>query len=152
MLLAEDHVLLGSVQRPTRIDAPLQRAADVAIEPGMAPAQLVKHTDDDADAGRAFEDRHDLGVPVGLQRIGSPTAAWRLLLRRQSGVFLNPAGSRNGEPRLGRGGLGGKCWSVTHVQPHLVVGDVEAGQVLIPRSRDESTAWLRSTRPPDGSK
>ena len=50
-----------------------------------------------------------------------------------------------------RGGLGGACLSVTHVQPHLVVGDVEAGQVVDPpRCRDESTAWPSPTRPPDG--
>jgi hypothetical protein len=30
--------------------------------------------------------------------------------------------------------------SVSHVQPHLVVGDVKAGQYLIPQFRDESDA------------
>jgi hypothetical protein len=28
--------------------------------------------------------------------------------------------------------------SVSHIQPHLVVGDVKAGQSLIPQFRDES--------------
>ncbi len=35
VLLAEDHVLFGAVERPSGIDAPLQRASDVGIDVGM---------------------------------------------------------------------------------------------------------------------
>ena len=42
VLLAEDHVLLRPVQRPPGLDAPLQRAPDVAVELGMAPAQFFE--------------------------------------------------------------------------------------------------------------
>ena len=130
VLLAEDHVLLGTMQRAPRIDATLQRAADVRVQPGMPTAQLVEHADH-PDAGSYLQDRDDLGVPVGLQRIGSAPLAWRLPLRRQSRIVLDPISGRGGEPRLGRSGLGRECLSGTHVQPHLVVVDVEAGQVVI---------------------
>ena len=73
MRLAEDHVLLGPVERPPGQDASLQRAADVGIEVGMAPAQLLEHSDH-PDAGRGLEDRRELGVPVRLERIRPPPA------------------------------------------------------------------------------
>jgi hypothetical protein len=38
VLLPEDHVLFGAVERPPGIDAPLQRASDVGVELGMASA------------------------------------------------------------------------------------------------------------------
>ena len=43
MLLAEDHILLGPCERPPGPHAPFQRAADVGIEVGMTPAQLLEH-------------------------------------------------------------------------------------------------------------
>src|ERR1700687_5748815 len=60
-------------------------------------------------------------------------------------------------PRCGspaEAGLGGSnggifAMSVNHVQPHLVVGDVKAGQYLIPQFRDESDACPGRSRPPD---
>jgi hypothetical protein len=149
VLLAEDHVLLGAIERSPRIDAPLQRATDVRVEIGMTPAQLIQNADH-ADPGRRLQDRHDVDVPIGRQWIGSTPSSWRLLLRRQPWIDLDPIPSRRREPHLGRCGYGGECLSVTHVQPHLVVVDVEAGQALIPRCRDESVAWPSPIRPPDG--
>lgn len=46
----------------------------------------------------------------------------------------------------------GQCQSLGHVQPHLVVGDVEARQGIVPSCRDESTACTSPAQPPDGSK
>src|SRR5258705_13027273 len=89
-------------------------------------------------------------MPIRRQRIGPAPPPRLLLLRRQPRIVLDPVGGRSREPRLGRGGLGAQCLSVTHVQPHLVIGDVEAGQALIPRCRDESTAWSNPAQPPDG--
>ena len=66
--LAEDHVLLGPVERPPGQDASLQRAANVGIEVGMAPAQLLEHADH-PDARRSLQNRRDLGIPVGLERV-----------------------------------------------------------------------------------
>jgi hypothetical protein len=79
VLLAEDHVLFRAVERPPGIDAPLQRASDVGVEVGMPAAQFVQHADH-ADAGRSLQDREDLGVPIGIERIGPSPAPRRLLL------------------------------------------------------------------------
>ena len=79
VLLAEDHVLFRAVERPPGIDAPLQRASDVGVEVGMPAAQFVQHPDH-ADAGRSLQDREDLGVPIGIERIGPSPAPRRLLL------------------------------------------------------------------------
>jgi hypothetical protein len=43
MLLPEDDVLLGPVQRPPGADAPLQRAADTGVDLRMAAPDLVKN-------------------------------------------------------------------------------------------------------------
>lgn len=43
VLLAEDHVLFGAVERPPGVDAPLQRAADVRIEVVMPSASVRPH-------------------------------------------------------------------------------------------------------------
>ena len=45
MLLPEDDVLLGPVQRPPGTDAPLQRAADAGADLGMAAPDLVENGD-----------------------------------------------------------------------------------------------------------
>ena len=69
------------------------------------------------------------------QRIGPPSSARGLLLRGQARISLDPVAGCWRETRLGGGdGDGGVGWSGTHVQPHLVVADVEAGQMLIPLS------------------
>src|SRR5581483_1995226 len=91
VLLAEDHVLRWPVERTPGCDAPLERAADVGVETGMAPAQLGQHTDR-ADAGSSLQHRHDLALPIGRQGIGSATAAWLLPLRRQPWIILDPVG------------------------------------------------------------
>jgi len=81
VLLAEDYVLLRPIERSPRADAPLQRAADVHVEIGMPPAQLIQNADH-ADARRCHQDRHDLAVPVRRQWIGPSPASRILLLRR----------------------------------------------------------------------
>ena len=74
-----------------------------------------------------------------------PPATWRLLLGGQARIGLDPVA---GCPR--DAGFGGRNvdsvsgWSETHVQPHLVVGDVEAGQSLIPRKLRRIRSLTRS--------
>lgn len=82
-----------------------------------------------------------------VQGIGPAPAARRLLLQRQARIIFDPVGGRGREARLGCGGLGGKGLSRTHVQPHLVVGDMEAGQSVI--SLDSETNQQLGRAPPD---
>ena len=127
--LAEDHVLLGPMKRPPGQDASLQRAADVGIEVGMAPAQFLEHADH-PDAGRGLEDRRDLGVPVRLERVWPPPASRLAPGRGQARIGFCTIPARGGKSRPGRGGLDGKSLSISHVKPHLAVGDVDARQTV----------------------
>jgi hypothetical protein len=43
MLLPENHVLLGTVERPPGANTPLQRATDARVDLGMAPPDLVEN-------------------------------------------------------------------------------------------------------------
>ena len=148
--LAEDHLLLGPVERPPGQDAPLQRAADVRIEVGMAPAQLFEHADH-PDRGRGLQDRRDLGVPVRLERVRPPPPPRLRLGRRQARIGFGPIPARGGKSRPGRGGLDGKRFSIPHVKPHLAVGDVDARQTVdSPSYRDESTVCADRSRLPAG--
>ena len=135
VLLPEHDILLRSGQRPPRPHATLQRAPDARADLGMATPDLRKDGNG-AQAWGRLQDRHDLGVPYVGQRIGPPSSARGLLLRGQARISLDPVAGRWRETRLGGGDgdSGGVGWSGTHVQPHLMVGDVEAGQMLIPRS------------------
>ena len=94
MLLAEDHVLLGPMMRPPVRNAPLQRPADVRVQLWMPPPHLGQHADR-ADAGRCFQDRHDLSLEDRGQRVRAPSFARLLLLRRQAriGIDAEAAGS-----------------------------------------------------------
>src|SRR5437588_7252506 len=102
MLLPEDDVLLGPVQRPPGADATLQRAADTGADLGMAAPDLVENSDR-PQARNAFEQRHHLAIPNRCQRILPPAPARRSLLPREPGVLLNAIGGRGAEPGFGRG-------------------------------------------------
>lgn len=43
MLLPEDDITIGPIERPPATDAPLQRAPDVGADHGMAPADLLEN-------------------------------------------------------------------------------------------------------------
>src|SRR5947208_5245282 len=62
VLLPEDDVPLGPVQRPPGADAPLQRAADTGADLGMAAPDLVENGDR-PQARNALEQRHYLAIP-----------------------------------------------------------------------------------------
>jgi hypothetical protein len=53
-------------------------------------------------------------------------------------IILNAVAGCPAEAGLGGRNGGIFALSVNHIQPHLVVGDVKAGQRLIPQFRDES--------------
>ena len=97
----------------------------------MAPPELFKNRYS-AQAWRRLQDRDDLAIPDIAKRVGPSPATRNLLPGRQPRIILDPVAGRCAE--AGFGGRNGSIvgLSVTHVQPHLVVGDVEAGQDLIP--------------------
>ena len=105
VLLAEDHILLGSVQRPPRPHAPLQRAADARADLGMATPQISARTAMARMPGAAFRIGTISAVPYVGQRIGPPSSARGLLLRRQARIGLDPVAGGGREPGL-RGGDG----------------------------------------------
>src|SRR4029077_14833139 len=127
----------GPNQRSPRAHAPLQRAPNAGADLRMAPPYLFEHRNS-PNAGSRLQDRHNLTVPTLGQWVRPPPATRRFLLRRQPRIILDAEAGCPAEPGLGgsNGGIFGL--SVNHVQPHLVVGDVKAGQWLIPQFRDES--------------
>ena len=133
VLLPEDDVLFWAGQRPPTPHAPFQRASDAGVDLGVAPPHLFENRDG-ADAGGLLQDRDDLAIPNIGKWVGPSPATQRLLLRWQARIILDPVAGRRAE--AGFGGSNGSVvgLSGTHVQPHLVVGDVEAGQGLIPQS------------------
>jgi hypothetical protein len=68
VLLPEDNVLLGPVQRPPGTDAPLQGAANTDADLGMATPDLVENGHR-PQAWGALQQRHYLAVPNLRQRI-----------------------------------------------------------------------------------
>jgi len=101
VLLPEDDVLLGAVERPPHANAPLQRATDAGPDLGMATQDLVEDGDR-PQAGNALEQRHHLAVPERGQGISPTPLARRFLVRRQSRVLLDAIGAGGAEPGLGR--------------------------------------------------
>src|SRR5882757_4605963 len=89
-------------------------------------------------AGSRLQDWHDLAVPNLGQWVRTPAASRRFLLRWQPRIILDAVAGCPAETGFGGSNGGIFAMSVNHVQPHLVVGDVKAGQSLIPQFRDES--------------
>jgi hypothetical protein len=62
-----------------------------------------------------------------------PSATLRFLLRGQPRIIPDPVAGRPAEAGLRGSNRGFLGMSATHEHPHLVVGDVKAGQYLIPQ-------------------
>jgi hypothetical protein len=114
MLLPEDDVLLGSVQRPPGADAPLQRAANTGADLGMAAPDLVENGHP-PQAWGALQQRHYLAVPNLSQRIATSAAARRLLLRQQPWILFDTIGGGGAEPGFGRGNARRLGSAETHI-------------------------------------
>jgi hypothetical protein len=127
MLLPKEDIPIGAVERPPAPDAPLQGAPDTGVNLGMAASDLVKNSDR-SQARHALKEGHDLALPNRRQRILPSAPARCFLLRREPWVLLNAISGSCAEPGLGRGNARRLSVVQTHIQPHLAIGDVAAGQ------------------------
>ena len=130
MVLAENHIPAGAVERPPSGDVPLQGPADTGRDRGMAPADLLENRHR-ADAGCGLEHRHNLAVPHAGERVRAAAPTGLVLLRWQPRIGFNPIGGSSGKPGLRGGDRRDIALTGPHVQPRLAVGDVSARQVLI---------------------
>ena len=73
MLLAEDHLPLGTVLGPPGADPPLQSAPDAGVQFRVPLHQRLEHADR-ADARTVLQDRHHLGLEDIGQRVRSAPA------------------------------------------------------------------------------
>src|SRR5215469_5735588 len=85
-----------------------------------------------------------LAVPNLSERVATAAATPRFLLRRQPWILFDTIGGRGAEPGFGRGDGRRLDLAETHIQPHLAVGDVAAGQAVVPH-RGEKPASYRPT-------
>src|SRR5260370_17822760 len=132
VLLTEDHILLGADQRSPCAHAPFKRASNAGADLRMAPPNLIEHRNG-PNAGSRLQDRHDLAVPNLGQWVRPPPATRRFLMLGQPRIILNPSSGCPAEAGLGGSNGGIVAMSVTHIHPNPLVGDVKAGQWLIPQ-------------------
>lgn len=128
-----------------RTDAPLQGASHATRQFRVAPLQLLEHGDG-AYPGRRLQERHDLGIEQVAQGIGSPPAARLAPLRGQPRVLLDAISRGPADGGLRRGDGGRMSLSECHVELHLVIGYVAAGQGGF--SKCETAAMLGRPRTP----
>src|ERR1700757_3393792 len=114
MVLPEDNVSLGPVERSPVADAPLEGSAHADADLRMAAPDFVENGHW-AQAGCAFQQRHHLAVPNRGQRISPSATARRFLLRWQPWILLDAIGASSTEPGLGRGGSWRLGLAKTHV-------------------------------------
>src|SRR4030081_170184 len=130
MLLAEDHIPVGAIERPPSGDAALQGPTHAQGDSGISTANLLEDGHR-ADTGGGLQHRHDLAIPHPGERVGTAASTRLLFLGRQPRIGFDPIGGGGAEPGL-RGSDGGNvALTGLHVQPRLAVGDVSARQALI---------------------
>ena len=134
--LAEDDVLVGSVDGSPGTDAPLERAADAGAEVGVAAQDLLEDRHR-SQAGGRLEQGHDLGLEEVTERIGPTPAALALLHGGQARVAGEAVAGGGAEGRLGGGNRDGVGAAVVHEEPHLAIGHVAAGHAGGPLGRDD---------------
>jgi hypothetical protein len=144
--LTEDHVPIGAVQRPPGAYAPLHRPAHPLGQVGVTPPHLLEDGYR-SQLRRRLQHRHDLRLEDRRQGIG-PSPVPRLgLLGRKPGVFLEAIGRGLAERRLRRRHRRPVRLSMLHVEPHLVIGDMAAGQRRDPPRREGPSVSGRSRSP-----
>jgi hypothetical protein len=115
VLLAEDHIALGTVERPPAGHAPLQGPPHTGGQLGMPPANLLENRHH-PQLGCHLQHRHDLALPHGGERVGTTAAARRLLLRRQPWIDFDPIGTGGRKSGFRRRRV---ALTRLHVQPRL---------------------------------
>jgi hypothetical protein len=125
--LAEDDLLLLAMNGPPGADPALQGAADSSPDFRVATQHLLEDRDR-PHVGRRLQHRHHFRLKYAGQGIRPATAADSLLLRWKAGILLDAIGGRRAERRLGGGHGRGIGLTVLHIEPHLVIGNVSAGQ------------------------
>src|SRR5438552_11930422 len=120
VLLPEDDVLLGPVQRPPGTDAPLQGAANTDADLGMATPDLVENAHR-PQAWGALQQRHYFAVPNLSQRIATSAATRRFLLRWQPWILFETIGGGGDEAGCVRVNAEGDGSAETHMRPRLPV-------------------------------
>jgi len=125
--LPEDDVPFRAVQRTPRANAPLDRPPDAGRELGMATLHLLEDGHR-PQPRRRLQHRHDLAIEHLGQGIGPAPIARHDLLRRQPSILFKTVGGGTTERRFRRRYRGRGRLSELHVEPHLVIGDMAAGQ------------------------
>ena len=133
MLLAEDHVLLGTVLCAPAVDPPFQGAPDARVQIRMSLHQLLEHAHG-ADLRTVLQDRHHLGLEDVGQRVRPTPAPRRRLPGRQGRIRGEPVARGAAEARLCRRGLDRVGLLQGHEKPHLVIVDVAARHPSLPSS------------------
>ena len=133
--LREDHILTWAMLGFPGGDAPLQgpprRGVDLA---GMQAGQFDEQGDR-SQSWRGLQQRQDLLVPQAGERVRSGAIGPALRFdRRRARIMLKAAGGGDRYPGLRRGGCLGVVNTKSHVEPHLLVGDVIAWQTPLRRS------------------
>ena len=137
--LPEDDLLLVAMDGSPRSDPTLQGAADAGAEFGVASDHLLEDGDR-SKAGRGLQHRHDLRLEDGSQRVRATPLPNPLPPRGQAGMLLEAIGAGRAERRLRGRNLRRVGLTELHVEPHLVIGHVAAGQAVIPLWREEPCA------------
>jgi hypothetical protein len=93
----------------------------------MSPLHLFENRDGPK-SGCRRQHRRDLDVEESGEGIGAATASRLLMMRRKPEILLEAIRGGSADRRL-RGRYRRRvCLSELHVKPHLVIGDMAAGQ------------------------
>jgi hypothetical protein len=130
--LAEDHLLVRAMQRSPGTDAALQGAPHARGQRGMAPLHLFEDGNRPQLRG-GLQHRYDLGVEEISQRVRAAAATALRIVRRQPVIVLEAIRGGRADRYLRRCYGWRVCLSELHVEPHLVIGGMAAGQRVDPR-------------------
>ena len=131
MLLADDHLPIRAVHRPPRPNPPLKRAPRPGAQFRVPTAKFIENCDR-PQSGGGLQHRQNFVLPDLDEWIGSTAFAMRLLLGGKSGVLFEPVGGGGAESGLRSGNGWRMVAAQVHEKPHLLIGDMPAGQRIGP--------------------